>query len=537
MNTMATVTAQKTLGAFYTDAAVAHYVVEWALRQPTDSVLDPSCGGGVFLSSALGRLRSIGCSTPRVWGIDIDGEALRLTKLRLPLARHIQADFFSADLRQLAPFDAVVGNPPFIRYQTFNGSARSSALARAQDAGVSLAQLSSSWAPFLVHAVSFLKPGGRLGMVVPSEIGHAQYARNVLEFIISNFGRIEIRLFRKKLFPELSQDTGLLLCENFGTACSWFSITILDDIEHASTSGSVCCPVDIAALRDGRVRLIHYLVSPRARHLYETLSTHKCVARLGAAADVGIGYVTGFNDFFHLSEGERRRWHIPRRFLRPAILTLADTEAVVVRVPDWRRIAESERKSYLLAIPPLEIGKLPPSVLEYLKYGEEMGVPERFKCRVRQPWFSVPHVRIADAFLTYMSGQGPRLVRNHASLVAPNTLHLVRLEKGWKPEWFTGGWFSSLTKLSCELEGHALGGGMLKLEPSEAGRILVALPNPREAAGLERDLNSLVRQKQADAATDLADSLILRRRLGLTGTECLVLREAAREMHRWRMHK
>ncbi len=534
---MATTTVQKTLGAFYTDAPVAHYLVEWALRQPTDSVLDPGCGGGVFLSSALDRLRSIGCPAPRVWGIDIDGEAVRLTKLRLPFARLIQADFFSVNPREVPGFDAVVGNPPFIRYQAFNGSVRSSALARAQEAGVSLAQLSSSWAPFLVHAVSFLKPGGRLGMVVPSEIGHAQYARNVLQFFISNFGRIEIRLFRKKLFPELSQDTGLLLCEEFGTACSWFSITVLDDIENTSTSGSVCCPVDIAAVRDGRVRLIHYLVSPKARHLCEALSTQKSVARLGAVADVGIGYVTGCNDYFHLSEEERRRWRIPARFLRSAILTLADTEAFVVRVPDWRRIAERGRKSHLLAIPPLGIGKLPPRVLEYLKYGEQMGVPQRFKCRVREPWYSVPHVRIADAFLTYMSGRGPRLVRNRANLVAPNTLHLVRFEKGWKPEWFISGWLSSLTKLSCELEGHALGGGMLKLEPSEAEKILVALPNPREAAGLVRELDNLVRQKQVDAATDLADSRILRRRLGLSATECLVLREAAAEMHRWRMHK
>ncbi len=78
---------------------------------------------------------------------------------------------------------------------------------------------------------------------------------------------------------------------------------------------------------------------------------------------------------------------------------------------------------------------------------------------------------------------------------------------------------------------------MLKLEPSEAEKILVALPNPREAAGLVRELDNLVRQKQVDAATDLADSRILRRRLGLSATECLVLREAAAEMHRWRMHK
>jgi hypothetical protein len=46
-------TAQKTLGAFYTDAPVAHYLVEWALRQPTDCLPDPSCAGGAFDSGKL----------------------------------------------------------------------------------------------------------------------------------------------------------------------------------------------------------------------------------------------------------------------------------------------------------------------------------------------------------------------------------------------------------------------------------------------------------------------------------------------------
>jgi hypothetical protein len=34
-------------------------------------------------------------------------------------------------------------------------------------------------------------------------------------------------------------------------------------------------------------------------------------------------------------------------------------------------------------------------------------------------------------------------------------------------------WDDPLTTLSCEIEGHPLGGGMLKLEPREAGRIAI----------------------------------------------------------------
>jgi hypothetical protein len=37
-------------------------------------------------------------------------------------------------------------------------------------------------------------------------------------------------------------------------------------------------------------------------------------------------------------------------------------------------------------------------------------------------------------------------------------------------------WDSDFLRLSCELEGHPLGGGLLKLEPGEAARIVVPAP-------------------------------------------------------------
>ncbi len=47
----------KALGAYYTDSQVADFLVWWAVRNVTDTVLDPSFGGGVFLRSACKRLR------------------------------------------------------------------------------------------------------------------------------------------------------------------------------------------------------------------------------------------------------------------------------------------------------------------------------------------------------------------------------------------------------------------------------------------------------------------------------------------------
>ena len=150
-------TYQKKLGAFYTGEPVARWIVNWAVRSPQNTVLDPSCGAGVFLESASQFLDKNGKGNPNIWGVDIDGEALSLVGQRVPHCRLINRNFFSVVPNEMPRFDAVVGNPPFIRYQSFNGSSRSLALARARENGVRLPRPPSSWAPLLVHSASLPK--------------------------------------------------------------------------------------------------------------------------------------------------------------------------------------------------------------------------------------------------------------------------------------------------------------------------------------------------------------------------------------------
>lgn len=530
---MATATLQKTLGAFYTGQPAADRLVEWAICNASESVLDPSCGDGVFVGAAYSRLRQLGCDSPSVCGVDISEDALRVARERVESARLVQGDFFSLAPPSLGSFDCVVGNPPFIRYQTFNGDKESLGHKRAREAGVNLPRLASSWAPFLIHASSFLRLGGRLAMVMPAELGHSMYAREVLRFLVGNFRHVAVEMFRDKLFEELSQSTVLLFCEGYGEFNRAFIVTSSDDLKGNDRQ---VAKVDPAVIMAGRFRFTHYLVSQEARSLYEGLAADRRVQRLGEAADVGIGYVTGANDFFHLSAEECRRWEIPKRFLRPCVLNLRGFKGLEYDRQHWRERRSSGEKVYLLALPPGPAESLPAGIQRYLRQGELDGLRKRYKCRVRQFWHSVPHVRIADAFLSYMSGAQPLLVTNAANLVAPNTVHVLRFNRTSDPLPYTASWKSSLTRLSCELEGHALGGGLFKLEPSEAENVLVVRPR----AGPLRSLMSRVRHGGLDSPerfSDLADRYLLRNYLGLNPGECLLLRESAGKIESWRKHK
>lgn len=534
---MATATQQKALGAFYTDEPVAQHLVTWALRRASDTVLDPSSGGGVFLHAAVNRLRTLGNARPTVWGIDLAPDAVNEPRGFDYPPKILRGDFFSLRPGDVPQFSAIVGNPPFVRYQTFSGTARDRALRCAREAGVNLPRLSSSWAPFLIHATRFLSPGGRLGMVVPAELGHAQYARGVLSFLLKQFSSISVVMFRESLFPDLSEETYLIQCDGYGVPCKWLTVATCQNISEVEESCERGVPAEINSITSGKARLMHYRLSTKTRKLYESLSQEKGIIRFGVLADIGIGYVTGCNDYFHLTESDVSNWMIPSKYLKPVILSLSMCDGVVIRKDDWVSLRNSGEKAYLLHFPSGSNRPFAKGIESYLEHGIKMSVNNRFKCRIRKHWYAVPHVRRGDALLSYMTGQTPKLVENRLGLFSPNTLHVVRFRSKATMQSALAGWHTSLSRLSCEMEGHALGGGMLKLEPTESENVVIPLSDPKKASELVDRIDQLSRSSEQESATELADQEILRKKFALSASECRLLRGGADELRNWRLRK
>ncbi|OGO11081.1 MAG: hypothetical protein A2Y93_04255 [Chloroflexi bacterium RBG_13_68_17] len=534
----------KALGAYYTENRVASFLVEWAIRSSTDRVLDPGFGQGVFLRAAWSKIKDMGGRAgAQVYGVEVDSRTYDAVVATLPqdlrdaVPNLILCDFFELTPAALPPISAVVGNPPFIRYQKFNGDARTRALDRARSNGVPLNRLSSSWAPFVAHSTAFLEKGGRLAMVVPLEIAHAGYARPVLDHLLDQFSHVELVTFRQKLFPTLGENTALLLADGKEGRCSHL---VLKDLEGAASlpeslsgdgprhSQSDTSPVITRLARGGR--LPEQLLPPRARAHYDSLRASSQTRRMGDIADVGIGYVTGHNKFFHLSPSEAALWGIPSEYLRPAVRRGRALRGLRFTHEDWSELSHEGMVGFLLHIGAAD-ANLPAPVLRYLESGEAMQVPSAYKCRTRTPWYAVPHVHMSDALLTYMSNASPRLAANLAGVVATNTLHLVRLkdEARISGEGLAALSRTSLVRLSAEIEGHALGGGLLKLEPSEADALLLPWPDgavSSDLSALSIELDDLVRSGKDELARQVADREILIRGLGWSQSECALLNDA-----------
>ena len=451
----------KELGAYYTPTAVVESLVQWATQTRNYvRVLDPSCGDGRFLEGL-----------ENAYGIDIDPTAAKAAASLPGGPTIVNADFFTWATRTDKRFGAAIGNPPFIRYQRFNGQTRTNALALCRANGVGLTALSSSWAPFVVGSASLLDPGGRIGFVVPAEIGHAVYARPVIRYLLASFERVEVIAIREKIFPELSEDCWLLRARGFGRSTNTLHFVRLDQFTPDESLWHFE-PIPDSELAYWDYRLRPLLLAPETRQVYRDIAHRPKAKRLGSIARLGIGYVTGANDFFHLRPSVAARIRIPKRLLKAAVrsnrdLSVSDVDHALVN--SW---VDEDRRVLLLNLAGER--RLPKSVLSYLDSQAGQEARRAFKCRNRNPWYVVPDVQVPDAFLSIMSGRSPRLIGNSAGVVCTNSVHAVHFANGVDSVACLRNWGHPLTVLSCEVEGHALGGGLLKIEPAEARNVILA---------------------------------------------------------------
>lgn len=453
---------RKAAGAYYTPGEVAASLVKWVVRRSTDRMLDPSCGDGRFIVQHRNSV-----------GIEQDIAAARRAMALAPGSLVHEGDFFLWATNTKERFDCAAGNPPFIRYQTFKGAARENALALCRRLGARFSGLTSSWAPFLVATASLLRPDGRMAFVVPAEIGHAPYAAPLLDYLVDHFAAVNIVAVRDKLFPALSEDCWLLYASGFGASTHEIGFTALENYKPGPRPPRVDVRVSVREWRDvWKRRLRPFLLPGAARDLYRDVTLHSGAQRFGELASIGIGYVSGGNEFFHMRPSEAAERDIPDDFLHPTVRNgrvLPAIRLTGATVDRWRKANEP----ILLLRIARDKGHLPQPVRRYLDSEEGHRVRAGYKCRTREPWYSVPDVQVPDLFLTYMSGRAASLVRNDAGCTCTNSVHSVRLKKRGTMSRLMRSWNTAFVRLSCEIEGHPLGGGMLKLEPGEAAAIVI----------------------------------------------------------------
>lgn len=543
---------RKRRGAFFTPSAIADFLAAWATAGRADArVLDPTCGEAVFLLAAARRLAANGAAPEStaalLHGVDLHEASLEESRRLLGEdgfdATLVAGDFFAqptpAQLGGPLPWmDAVVGNPPFVRYHEHRGETRKLSAAAALAQGVRLSGLASSWAALLVHACSFLKPDGRVAMVLPAELMTVGYAEPVRRWLRQRFAAVHLVLFEELQFHGAEEQVVLLVARGSG-GCDAFALHQVRDADelqglHAFDG------VAVAPRAEGK--WTDLLLPTERRALFRRV-TSKHFVDLSIYGAPELGTVTGGNQFFALSDATREQYGLSTEDLTaivpPGTKHLRGTRFTQGR---WEQLKLRGERVWLLDP---KTTQPTGGLARYIQRGEDLGVHEAYKCTVRTPWWRPPVVAPPDVFFTYMSHRYPRLIANEAGVSFVNSMHGLVLRDG-APSCARDALpllaLNSVSMLGAEVFGRSYGGGILKMEPSEAAQLPVPEPSLLIKAwkAIEKrraHLDELLRAGQWQEVVGEVDDALLTGAAGVPPDDVLALRSEAVSLRRRRTRK
>lgn len=493
MKFVADQTAQKLRGGYYTPSDLAAFIARWIGDPAPARVLEPSCGDGAFFQ-AMANVG--GFERTEVVGFELDereaGKAAnRASELRMPNVEVRSEDFLAWAIENMAKggerFDAVVGNPPFVRYQFLPPTFQTRAARIFEELDLKFTKHTNAWVPFILASMSLLRPGGRLAMVVPAEIIHVTHAQSLRTYLGKECRRLVIIDPEELWFDGTLQGAVILMAEKRigpDQAAEGLGMVPVRGREFLRRT-----PAELFAAPqsiNGKTvagKWTRALLDLETRALFDELEDHPDVHRFKDIARVDVGIVTGANKFFLVSDETVETFGL-EKYAHPMFGRSEHCPGVIY---DERQHAANAEKGSPTNF--LWFDDAPASMRSgpkrYIELGEKDELHTRYKCRIRAPWFKVPSVYATEVGMLKRSHDTPRLILNRLGAYTTDTAYRIRTQR-LAGERLVGCFINPLTALSAELEGRHYGGGVLELIPSEIERLQIPLP-----AKVDVDLKAL----------------------------------------------
>lgn len=594
------------LGQFYTPPPIAELIVKWAVRNSEDVILDPAVGSGTFLVKAYKRLmelKSKGHKKPKkqadvrtihkeilsqLYADDINPFPAHLTSMNLAM-RNVQnptsemniivEDFFNlrsrmnvftpyavktprGDVRRhitIPTFDAVVANPPYTRGveitdKTLKSINRSiEKLLKKYKLSSGIGKETGIYVYFMIHALSFVKKNGRIGMIVSNSWLQSGYGINFCNFLLDNFKVKAVIDFNQRLFRVPLVATCVLLLEkehnrqertDNETVFLYVNAEskveeLLDAIENPEewkakflinvvNQGDLpkdqkwikkffdTQEIETAILNSSLIVSTNALFEPRYGNT------------LGVAARGG----TGADRFFYLSKHDANKWNIPDSYLFPVLVKSRFSKSFTFAHNDWEKLKNSGKPCYVFVCHK-QRNLLPDIVKAFIRWGETTELV-RVKAG-REPktanqsmasvarekdkksffgWYDLGGILNAPVFASRRAQYHHRFVMSKNPDLALDDGFITFIPKEKLSEVQLTTTLTSLNsdigRFFVEIYGRSTGGGVIELDDKSAGKIPILNCNKvsdEQARVLSELFNRLEAETKRIGEAETQDSL------------------------------
>ncbi|MCU0339846.1 MAG: N-6 DNA methylase [Spirosomaceae bacterium] len=453
-------------GQFWTPSWVAEAMVAY-VAENTDLVFDPATGRGAFYEALL----KLNKKSTSFFGTDIDADVLSDEIYNNEKCFVEKRDFIKDPPKR--KFKAIVANPPYIRHHRIDDETK-----------LLLKQLSTSITGntidgragyhiyFLIQALNLVEKDGKLAFIMPADTCEGKFAKNLWKWISSTFCIEAVITFEERAtpFPNVDTNAIIFLIKNsepqktllWVKANKAYSSDLLDFVSSNFEQRQYdTLEIIVRQLKEG---VATGLSRPEQNH-----NGYKF--HLNDFANVMRGIATGSNEFFFLTAQQVKELGIPKEFLKRAVGRSKDATKSVLTLKDVEALDKDNRPTFLLSINGQE--NCPKSIKDYLKVGEEMGLPTRSLIKQRKPWYKMEKRQVPPLLFAYLGRRNTRFIKNEAG-VLPLTGFLCVYPVYDDKEYIDNLWQALNhpdTLENLKLVGKSYGSGAIKVEPGNLHKL------------------------------------------------------------------
>lgn len=453
-------------GQFWTPSWVAEAMVSF-VAENTDLVFDPATGRGAFFEALI----KLNKKEVNFFGTDIDPEVLTDVIYNNKYCLVEKRDFIKNPPQ--GKFNAIVANPPYIRHHRID-----------EETKITLKKLSTSITGFaidgragyhiyfFIQALNHLEKDGRLAFIMPADTCEGTFAPKLWKWISDNYCIEAVITFDENATPFPNVDTNAIVFliknskpkENIYWVKSnkAYSKDLLEFVsskftKHNFTSLEITNRKLKEAINTGLTR-------PEQNH--NGFKYH-----LNDFANVMRGIATGSNKFFFLTAQQVIELGIPNEFFKRAVGRTKDAPSNILTENDIKLLEQKDRPTFLFSINGHD--NLPKSVVDYLKVGEKMGLPNLSLIKQRKPWFKTEKRDIPPLLFAYLGRRNTRFILNEAG-VLPLTGFLCVYPIYTDNKYIINIWEALNhpdTLENLKLVGKSYGSGAIKVEPGKLNKL------------------------------------------------------------------
>ena len=476
------ITHRKKYAQFFTPEEVAEVMINWVLKnQSLKKLLEPAFGLGVFSRLLLKQYPNL-----EIKGFDVDPIIFKEANNSFrgfPNVNLILEDYLFNDWNN--KYDGILCNPPYFKFHDYENKKALEEIRKRLK--VNLNGFTNIYTLFLLKSIYQLNEGGKAAYIIPSEFLNSDYGTYVKSYLIKSnaLKHIIIFDFKENVFDDALTTSAILLLskDDNSSSVSFTTVknrqqfeTIKNQIKNIKTE----LPSKTISNKD-----LDPNIKWRAYYQKQLSKKYKNLVPFNKVAKVVRGIATGANEYFTFNKEKTERLNIPNNSLLPCITKSKDVNSPFFTTEQFKKLVNNNANIYLF-----NAGKVPTNinVLNYIKFGEEEGVNEKFLTSRRSPWFINENRPPSPIWVSVFNRNNVKFIRNEAKISNLTTFHCIYLKTDLFSNIDVDLLFAYLlTDIAKEIfsdNQREYGDGLKKYEPNDLNN------------GLMLDLSKLTQEKK-----------------------------------------